>query len=763
MQRSRKLGKRPITCVAIAPSSISNAGHGLFATKDLSEGTVICTYGKLRTQDEEIDLHSADTIFRDKNGMSVGDHNRDYGCWCNDPRDQSKVNAHIRFDKESKMYVIKLRWDVQADDEIFVDYGLDFWRVHDSWQPTEGGFTVPSFESQPTGIATTDTKPWVTRRTATKDKKRVNRITADYTMDMLKEQSEYDSKIRNMEYMRLKINRVSKQEIEVKRNGKITSEKSRLNNLDSRIRQAKAVQARRAVKRDNPTLEEARKRDDWPMFEAAIKDELYQIAIEEKAHDQKPMLFSQLPKGANVIGSIMILTVKRKPDGSIDKYKARLVALGNHQKESSYDMIKAGTARGSTVKMLVALQAKTQAVSMVLDVKGAYLKSAIKDWNKEKLFLRYPDGRIFKLRKYLFGLKQAGYEWQNNITGTLSKLGYTQSIEDPLVFFKRDGEKWIIMCLHVDDFFVVASDTVQLHKLHEELTDTYGSVSINSGDLLSYLGMQIKTDSNTGDVVLGQPGYARQLCEQFLVGPRSEVLTPMTVNSTSQNDDELPHDITEYLRAVGGINYLAINTRPDLLYALSRLASACSAPTKKDWKRVVRVLLYVSSTVDYGLTFHPGVVELHAYVDSSFNVYHDGKAHYECCYMLGHGDAAFYSVSKRMKVQPLSSTEAEYVAFCECGRDCSYFNRLLVELGFGKNKPIIIYEDNKSCIDMLNGRSRHTASKHINPKFHYGRDLVQSGKVIATYITTAKQIADVFTKPLGKTVFQPLTTSLLSI
>jgi len=104
---------------------------------------------------------------------------------------------------------------------------------------------------------------------------------------------------------------------------------------------------------------------------------------------------------------------------------------------------------------------------------------------------------------------------------------------------------------------------------------------------------------------------------------------------------------------------------------------------------VVRVLLYVSSTVDYGLTFHPGVVELHAYVDSSFNVYHDGKAHYGCCYMLGHGDAAFYSVSKRMKVQPLSSTEAEYVAFCECGRDCSYFNRLLVELGLVRTSLLL--------------------------------------------------------------------------
>ena len=77
----------------------------------------------------------------------------------------------------------------------------------------------------------------------------------------------------------------------------------------------------------------------------------------------------------------------------------------------------------------------------------------------------------------------------------------------------------------------------------------------------------------------------------------------MTVSPTPQIDDKVPYDVTEYLRAVGGLNYLAVSTRPDLLYSLSRLASACSASTRKDWKRVIRVLLYVANTLDRGLTF----------------------------------------------------------------------------------------------------------------------------------------------------------------
>jgi hypothetical protein len=99
-----------------------------------------------------------------------------------------------------------------------------------------------------------------------------------------------------------------------------------------------------------PTEKQARLRKDWPMFEQAIKDELHQIRSEEKAHEPVTIFKADLLNGANVISSMMILTAKRKSDGTIDKYEARLVLLGNLQKGSSYDQIKAGTVRNFTVK-----------------------------------------------------------------------------------------------------------------------------------------------------------------------------------------------------------------------------------------------------------------------------------------------------------------------------------------------------------------------------------------------------------------------------
>ncbi|NBO66508.1 MAG: hypothetical protein EBU88_16965, partial [Acidobacteria bacterium] len=148
LQRSRRLGKRPTTCVAIAESTLPDAGHGLFATRDLQEGMIVYTYGTLRPveNDTQLDIHSADTIFHEPQGISVRNRNRDYGCWCNDPRDQSKVNAHIRWDAITHLYVVKLRWDVLDGDEIFVEYGPDYWKMHDQCTRAEGGFTIPVFE-----------------------------------------------------------------------------------------------------------------------------------------------------------------------------------------------------------------------------------------------------------------------------------------------------------------------------------------------------------------------------------------------------------------------------------------------------------------------------------------------------------------------------------------------------------------------------------------------------------------------------------------
>ena len=278
-----------------------------------------------------------------------------------------------------------------------------------------------------------------------------------------------------------------------------------------------------------------------------------------------------------------VLQIKRKSDGSIDKYKARLVAFGNQQKGGSYNQIKSGTARTAAVKLLLSIQAKSNAKSIVLDVKGAYLKSKVDESKNEKLYIRLPDGRLAKLKKYLYGLKQAGFEWQANLTETLTTDGYQKSVADPLVFSKWINGLFIIMCIHVDDFYVISNSELLLGKLHRMLNRKYGEVTIKTGDLLAYLGMQVVVEADN-KVELTQPGYIEKLLSMigFYDNKFKIASTPMSAyESEPRPDDSDLVEVELYLSYIGALNYLSQFTRPGIMYALSRCAQQCRRPTKK--------------------------------------------------------------------------------------------------------------------------------------------------------------------------------------
>ena len=475
----------------------------------------------------------------------------------------------------------------------------------------------------------------------------------------------------------------------------------------------------------------------------------------------KPTSVTYPPKKAKVIGCMMVLVIKRKPNGNIDKYKARLVALGNHQGRDTYDIISSGTAKSQSVKLLIALQAKLGAKSCVMDIKGAYLKSLIKEGSHEDIYIRLTDGRVVKLLRYLYGLKQAGYEWQQNITATLLKLGYSQSIQDPLTFYRRTKDTYLFMVIHVDDFFAVASHSSLLVNLHRELIEVYQDVTVDADDMLAYLGMQMGEGALEGSVKISQPGYIIKLLTKYNVNKKIH-RTPMSSAGKKLKGDDEPFDKEEYLALIGSINYLAVYTRPDLLYAVSKAAQKCAHPTRGDFRRALRMVQYLQGTMNDGITFrYGGDLSLHCYVDAGYNQDEDAKSQYGYMFSLGSADAAFYAVSRKLKLQVLSSTEAEYVALCEATREAVWLRLFMIELGFNI-EAVIMWEDNQPCITQVNSENiSHKVGKHINPKFHFARDQVRDKIVSVQYVSTHEQTADLFTKVLTVTQFEYLRSKLM--
>ena len=124
-----------------------------------------------------------------------------------------------------------------------------------------------------------------------------------------------------------------------------------------------------------------------------------------------------VPHGKPWVPSHMILVKQRYADGSIKKYKARLVAGGHRQTSNSYNETSSPTARPATIKILFAKSANEKRILRTFDVKGAYLKSKI----DEDIYMLLPiqhkgdKPQWVKLIKSIYGLKQAGKLWYENI------------------------------------------------------------------------------------------------------------------------------------------------------------------------------------------------------------------------------------------------------------------------------------------------------------------------------------------------------------
>jgi len=340
-----------------------------------------------------------------------------------------------------------------------------------------------------------------------------------------------------------------------------------------------------------------------------------------------------------------------------------------------------------------------------------------------------------------------------------------QSGHDTRAFTWRNGDRFINMCIHVDDFFVIASDQELLTELYDYLVSVYGEVTCKSGDVLEYLGIQVQILPN-GDLHLTQPLLTNRIIEEFL--PQEDIpitmkfKKPMKGHTVPHQDDDVRVDQTEYLRIVDSINFLAQYTRPDLLFSMSIAAQQCSKPTQRSMRIVKRILKYLAVTRDYGVTYSKGKVILYGHADAAHNCYSDGKGHYGYTFSLGEHDGVFYAVSKKLKLVTLSSTESEYVALCEIAKEAIWLRGLLNDLGWFQEGPTVLFQDNMSIIDMVGGHRRHQASKHIRPKFHITGNWVEQQEIILVHKASKEMIADILTKSLPTSEHTYLTCKLLN-
>jgi hypothetical protein len=204
--------------------------------------------------------------------------------------------------------------------------------------------------------------------------------------------------------------------------------------------------------------------------------------------------------------------------------------------------------------------------------------------------------------------------------------------------------------------------------------------------------------------------------------------------------------------------YAMVCTRPDIAHAVGVVSRYISNPGKQHWEAVKWILRYLKGTSDMSLCFTGADLKLQGYVDADLAGDVDSrKSTTGFVYTLG-GTAVCWT-SRLQKIVALSTTEAEYVAVTEAGKEMVWLQGFLDELG-RKNEKGILHSDSQSAIFLAKNPAYHSRTKHIQLRYHFIRSLLESEQLLLEKIRGTENLADMLTKGVTIEKLKLCTTSV---
>jgi len=493
---------------------------------------------------------------------------------------------------------------------------------------------------------------------------------------------------------------------------------------------------------DPVTVNDALSRHDKDFWFAAMTEE-YASLMKNQAWE-----LVEKPTGVNIVSCKWVFKLKRGVGGE-ERYKARLVARGFTQREGfDYDDTFAPVVRRDTFRLLIALAVKLNLEFDHLDVKTAFLNGDL----QETVYMRQPahfvkrgeEAKVCRLKKCIYGLKQASRQWNKKIHGVLISLGFKQSEHEPCVYLRIDDGKIVIVALYVDDHFVLSNDKAASLALKQELMRHFEMEDLGSAKLC--LGINVSRDTDTGSISLDQKHYIDELVCKFGLSDAKTVKTPMLPNLDLQhgNPGNLPD--VPYQQLLGSLMYIAVSTRPDICYSVGKLCQFNNSFTADHFEQAKRILRYLKGTADQCLLFSSRGDDMFGLVDADWGGCKVDRRSYSG-FVFNLCGAAVSWGSKKQDCVALSSTEAEYIALSEAGKEAVHLRGLLGEL-LGCERSISIGCDNQGAMKLAHNPLFHKRTKHIDVRYHFIRSIIEEGKIDLFYVPTENMTADVLTKAL---------------
>ena len=310
---------------------------------------------------------------------------------------------------------------------------------------------------------------------------------------------------------------------------------------------------------------------------------------------------TDLPNGRKPIGCKWVF--KKKPEADGVRYKARLVAKGFSQKYGEdYDEVFAPVARAPTIRLLLSMAEKMKLHVRQFDVKTAFLNGNL----EEEIYMTQPEGfeigtQVLRLRKSLYGLKQAAHSWDIMLKNCLERNGFEQSEADDCLFIKKRNNDICYIVVHVDDMLFASSSLSMIDSIADNLAKDF--TLKNLGPVKHFLGVDIHIAQN-GLISINQQKYNTKMVNELGLEQAKGHQYPLQPDYYRLECEDLLESNKDYRKVIGMLLYVSTNTRPDVSASVNILAQRVEKPRQLDMQEALRVVKYLATTQNHDSQQH---------------------------------------------------------------------------------------------------------------------------------------------------------------
>jgi len=462
------------------------------------------------------------------------------------------------------------------------------------------------------------------------------------------------------------------------------------------------------------------------------------------------------------------------------KLKSRVCIMGNNQPEVTFDQVYSPTVSAfiSNVLLYLAARACGKLFCCLIDVVGAWLNTWIPVEHPRmymrvppdlaQIFLKYrPEWSNFldrtgclylQMKKFVYGLKQAGREYKKAFDGYVIDFGFQRSPTDECLYYYTKGDVRLIMSVHGDDNLIIGNNLPILGEFIDFLAANYEEPSVQLWPT-NYCGAALQWDLPNGLVYKHMAGKLQQSLEKLGYDNLRPVDIPYTADLFESDPGSAPADRGHFMSGTMSFLWPSRVCRLDTNMPVAFLTTKNVKPTQQDVKKLKTVAAYYAGTLRYGLQLgepnyqgDPFTLSFTGLSDAGHGTHSDGKSHGGFFIRVGDEKSYIYVECGKIQVITLSACDAETYIQVKCAKQLCFFETTFKQIGL----TVLVsklYTDSLSGIKYFLREKPNRRMIHSIIRNNFLKQLIMRGQIMMKWKPTGELEPDILTKVLVRLDF----------